>query len=125
MPPAAPHWTSRTRADFAACLREATDAELPPAARAARAYLDVAFFHPFSDGNARAALLPLLSVYSTAGDGGRVRGDATATARALRPGCHARLLCSFRARIAARWSRPWNVRQTSNGALEDAERGYR
>lgn len=51
--------TSRTRADFAACLREATDARLPPAARAARAYLDVAFFHPFTDGNARAALLTL------------------------------------------------------------------
>ncbi|MEU0059386.1 Fic family protein [Streptomyces sp. NPDC006334] len=30
------------------------------AARAARAYLDVAFFHPFTDGNARTALLTLV-----------------------------------------------------------------
>lgn len=54
--------TPRTRADFASCLREATDPALPPAARAARAYLDVAFFHPFADGNARAALLTLVHV---------------------------------------------------------------
>ncbi|MFG3019929.1 Fic family protein [Streptomyces sp. NPDC048254] len=54
--------TSHTWADFAACLREATDAELPPAVRAARAYLDVAFFHPFTDGNARAALLTLVHI---------------------------------------------------------------
>lgn len=54
--------TSRTQADFAACLREATDAEVPPAARAARVYLDLAFFHPFTDGNARAALLTLVHV---------------------------------------------------------------
>ncbi|MEU1465079.1 Fic family protein [Streptomyces sp. NPDC005727] len=47
--------TPRTQADFAVCLREAIETELPPAARAARAYLDVAFFHPFTDGNARAA----------------------------------------------------------------------
>ncbi|MFI1358653.1 Fic family protein [Streptomyces sp. NPDC020898] len=52
--------TSRTQADFLLCLREATDAELPLAARAARVYLDVAFFHPFADGNARAALLTLV-----------------------------------------------------------------
>ncbi|MGW2044894.1 Fic family protein [Streptomyces sp. NPDC001858] len=51
-----------TRADFAACLREAIDPGLPLAARAARAYLDVAFFHPFEDGNARAALLTLVHV---------------------------------------------------------------
>ncbi|MER6953112.1 Fic family protein [Streptomyces sp. NPDC000618] len=54
--------TPHTRADFAACLREATDPSLPLAARAARAYLDVAFFHPFEDGNARAALLTLVHV---------------------------------------------------------------
>lgn len=54
--------TSTTQADFAACLREATDPQIPPAARAARAYLDVAFFHPFTDGNARAALLTLVHV---------------------------------------------------------------
>ncbi|MEU7647207.1 Fic family protein [Streptomyces huasconensis] len=54
--------TPRTQADFAACLREATTAGLPLAARAARVYLDVAFFHPFTDGNARAALLTLVHV---------------------------------------------------------------
>jgi hypothetical protein len=54
--------TPHTRADFAACLREATDPGLPLAARAARAYLDVAFFHPFTDGNARAALLTLVHI---------------------------------------------------------------
>ncbi|WEO99763.1 Fic family protein [Streptomyces sp. FXJ1.172] len=54
--------TARTQADFAACLREATDPGVPLAARAARAYLDVAFFHPFTDGNARAALLTLVHV---------------------------------------------------------------
>ncbi|MEV8312335.1 Fic family protein [Streptomyces flavidovirens] len=32
---------------------------MPLPARAARLYLDVAFFHPFDDGNARAALLAL------------------------------------------------------------------
>ncbi|WP_237552309.1 Fic family protein [Streptomyces sp. SID5789] len=54
--------TPRTRADFDSCLRETTDPDVPPAARAARAYLDVAFFHPFTDGNARAALLTLVHV---------------------------------------------------------------
>lgn len=54
--------TSRTRADFDFCLSERTDPGMPLAARAARAYLDVAFFHPFTDGNARAALLTLVYV---------------------------------------------------------------
>ncbi|MYS12855.1 hypothetical protein GTW73_02650 [Streptomyces sp. SID4982] len=54
--------TAHTRADFDACLREATTSQLPLSARAARAYLDVAFFHPFVDGNARAALLTLTHV---------------------------------------------------------------
>ncbi|MFC1401249.1 MULTISPECIES: Fic family protein [Streptacidiphilus] len=54
--------TPGTRADFASCLDEATDPDIPLAARAARVYLDVAFFHPFADGNARAALLALVHV---------------------------------------------------------------
>ncbi|MCT9113177.1 Fic family protein [Streptomyces mirabilis] len=54
--------TPRTQADFASCLRETTDPDIPLAARAARAYLDVAFFHPFTDGNARAALLTLVHI---------------------------------------------------------------
>ncbi|MFC9608728.1 Fic family protein [Streptomyces niveus] len=54
--------TPHTQADFDCCLRETTDPDIPLAARAARAYLDVAFFHPFTDGNARAALLTLVYV---------------------------------------------------------------
>ncbi|WEV24720.1 Fic family protein [Streptomyces sp. 71268] len=57
----------RTEAAFAACLRGAGDPRLPLAARAARAYLDVAFFHPFTDGNARAALLTLVHVLAREG----------------------------------------------------------
>ncbi|MFJ9634708.1 Fic family protein [Streptomyces sp. NPDC101175] len=54
--------TPHTQADFDSCLNETTDPDIPLAARAARAYLDVAFFHPFTDGNARAALLTLVHV---------------------------------------------------------------
>ncbi|MFG3101791.1 Fic family protein [Streptomyces sp. NPDC048182] len=59
--------TRRTRADFDSCLRETDDSDIPLAARAARAYLDVAFFHPFTDGNARAALLTLVHVLAREG----------------------------------------------------------
>ncbi|TXS48291.1 hypothetical protein EAO77_31045 [Streptomyces sp. t39] len=59
--------TPHTRADFDSCLRETTDPHIPLAARAARAYLDVAFFHPFADGNARAALLTLVHVLAREG----------------------------------------------------------
>ncbi len=44
---------------FAACLSDADDPTMPVSLRAARAYLDVCFFHPFPDGNGRAALLAL------------------------------------------------------------------
>ncbi len=44
-------------ADFDQCLAQSDTAASPLAARAARAYLDVCFFHPFDDGNARAAML--------------------------------------------------------------------
>ncbi|WP_067831732.1 Fic family protein [Actinomadura kijaniata] len=54
----------RERYGIAPGLRERFDSHLaedaPPLPRAARAYLDVCFFHPFADGNARAALLALL-----------------------------------------------------------------
>ena len=46
-----------THARFAAALDEADDASVTLLGRAARAYLDVCFFHPFVDGNARAARL--------------------------------------------------------------------
>ncbi|MFJ8942455.1 Fic family protein [Streptomyces sp. NPDC102395] len=51
--------TSHTEAEFHLCLRETADPDIP---LAARAYLDVTFFHPFTDGNARAALLTLVHV---------------------------------------------------------------
>ncbi|MFV2173525.1 Fic family protein [Actinomadura sp. LOL_016] len=52
----------RPRADFDAHLAEARAGGAPVTSRAARAYLDVCFFHPFADGNARAALLALVFV---------------------------------------------------------------
>ncbi|MEV5505934.1 Fic family protein [Streptomyces orinoci] len=59
-----------TRARLDACLAEsAADSgrPLPLTARAARAYLDVCFFHPFDDGNARSAFLALVFVLARAG----------------------------------------------------------
>ncbi|WP_051042957.1 Fic family protein [Nocardiopsis xinjiangensis] len=47
---------------FDACLAETAAPSPALPARAARAYLDVCFFHPFSDGNARAAFLVLVFV---------------------------------------------------------------
>ncbi|MEU7723262.1 Fic family protein [Streptomyces tibetensis] len=58
----------RSRLD--ACLSESAqdaDRPLPLTARAARAYLDVCFFHPFDDGNARCAFLSLLFVLAREG----------------------------------------------------------
>lgn len=49
----------KTRKEFEMCLAEANDSSLSPQARAARVYLDICFFHPFVDGNARAARLAL------------------------------------------------------------------
>ncbi|MFJ1757734.1 Fic family protein [Kitasatospora sp. NPDC088134] len=56
-----------TRARLDTCLAQAGDGRLSLAARAARAHLDVCFFHPFDDGNARAALLTLLFVLAREG----------------------------------------------------------
>lgn len=59
-----------TLARFDACLAEsAFDARrpLPLIARAARAYLDICFFHPFEDGNARAGFLTLIFVLAREG----------------------------------------------------------
>ncbi|WP_228717893.1 Fic family protein [Kitasatospora acidiphila] len=56
-----------TRARLDACLAQAATGPLPLAARAARAHLDVCFFHPFDDGNARAAFLTLLFVLAREG----------------------------------------------------------
>ncbi|MYT10659.1 MULTISPECIES: Fic family protein [Streptomyces] len=59
-----------TRARLDACLAESarpTEQSLPLTARAARAYLDVCFFHPFDDGNARCAFLALVFVLAREG----------------------------------------------------------
>ncbi|MGC4119826.1 MAG: Fic family protein [Myxococcales bacterium] len=45
------------RQRFERCLDDADDAAVPLLGRAARLYLDVCFFHPFADGNARTARL--------------------------------------------------------------------
>ncbi|MCX4826821.1 Fic family protein [Streptomyces sp. NBC_01142] len=59
--------TPHTQQDFEHCLRESADPRVPLASRAARAYLDVAFFHPFPDGNARLAMLTLAYVLELEG----------------------------------------------------------
>ncbi|WP_326659729.1 Fic family protein [Streptomyces canus] len=59
--------TPHTQRDFEHCLRESADPSVPLASRAARAYLDVAFFHPFPDGNARLAMLTLAYVLELEG----------------------------------------------------------
>ncbi|OIJ92267.1 Fic family protein [Streptomyces monashensis] len=59
-----------TQARLDACLAESakdTARPLPLTARAARAFLDVCFFHPFDDGNGRSALLTLLFVLAREG----------------------------------------------------------
>ncbi|MFF0745525.1 Fic family protein [Streptomyces sp. NPDC004111] len=56
-----------TRARFEHCLSESTQPDLSLPARAARAHLDVLFFHPFEDGNARAAMLTLAFVLAREG----------------------------------------------------------
>ncbi|MFE1176819.1 cell filamentation protein Fic [Streptomyces sp. NPDC058773] len=53
-----------------ACLAESKKSDgapLPLSARAARAYLDVCFFHPFDNGNARSAFLTLVFVLAREG----------------------------------------------------------
>ncbi|MFJ8764299.1 Fic family protein [Streptomyces clavifer] len=56
-----------TRARFERCLSESAQPDLPLPSRAARTYLDVLFFHPFEDGNARAAMLALAFVLAREG----------------------------------------------------------
>ncbi|NED93471.1 Fic family protein, partial [Streptomyces sp. SID11233] len=51
-----------TPARFECCLSESAQPDLPLPSRAARTYLDTLFFHPFADGNARAAMLALAFV---------------------------------------------------------------
>ncbi|MFF4576725.1 Fic family protein [Streptomyces sp. NPDC001410] len=56
-----------TVARFERCLSESTRSDLSLPSRAARTYLDVLFFHPFEDGNARAAMLALAFVLAREG----------------------------------------------------------
>ncbi|MFC4503600.1 MULTISPECIES: Fic family protein [Streptomyces] len=56
-----------THARFELCLAESSRPDLPLPSRAARTYLDVLFFHPFEDGNARAAILALAFVLAREG----------------------------------------------------------
>ncbi len=56
-----------TRARFERCLSESAQPDLPLPSRAARTYLDILFFHPFEDGNARAAVLALAFVLAREG----------------------------------------------------------
>ncbi|MFD6549902.1 Fic family protein [Streptomyces sp. NPDC058398] len=56
-----------TRDRFDACLSQSDQGGLPLAARAARAYLDICFFHPFDDGNGRSAFLALTFLLARAG----------------------------------------------------------
>jgi len=52
---------------FRACLAESRTRGIPLAARGARLYLDVCFFHPFSDGNGRAAMLAFYHLLASDG----------------------------------------------------------
>ncbi|MER7175013.1 Fic family protein [Streptomyces mesophilus] len=55
-----------TQIRFDSCLSDAFEPGLPLTARAARAHLDVCYFHPFADGNGRAAFLVLVYVLARA-----------------------------------------------------------
>ncbi|POX58736.1 hypothetical protein C3492_36420 [Streptomyces sp. Ru62] len=52
---------------FEHCLSGSVEPYLPLPSRAALAYLDILFFHPFEDGNARAAMLALAFVLACEG----------------------------------------------------------
>ncbi|MET9494461.1 Fic family protein [Streptomyces sp. NPDC006552] len=56
-----------TRAQLEHCLSESPQPDPPLPSRAARTYLDILFFHPFEDGNARAATLALAFVLAREG----------------------------------------------------------
>ncbi|MEU5417249.1 Fic family protein [Streptomyces clavifer] len=56
-----------TQALFERCLSDRSQPDLPLPSRAVRTYLDILFFHPFEDGNARAAMLALAFVLAREG----------------------------------------------------------
>merc|ERR1711957_747529 len=53
--------------EFQACLLEADSGSSVLVVRAARLFLDICFFHPFDDGNARLAWLALDFLFTKAG----------------------------------------------------------
>jgi len=61
------HWEPGLAERFERHLAEANDTATPLASRAARAYLDICFYHPFDNGNGRAALLALDFLLTRAG----------------------------------------------------------
>lgn len=61
------HWEADLPERFGRHLTEANDTATPLASRAARAFLDVCFYHPFDDGNGRTALLVLDFLLTRAG----------------------------------------------------------
>ena len=75
-------WAAEAPAWFDDCLASSRDDGVPIAARAARVYLDVCFFHPFPDGNARSALLALAFVLA---EGGIVLDQVGPVAQVWRP----------------------------------------
>jgi len=70
-----------TEALFAASMEQASDPLVPAISRAARAHLDVCYFHPFADGNGRAARLALDFVLTQAGLGLHAAGPVFLVAR--------------------------------------------
>lgn len=75
-------FSPRVEARFERCLADAKDTSAHVALRAARAYLDVIFFQPFHDGNARAARMALDFVLAREGWGIEIAGQLFRLARA-------------------------------------------
>ncbi len=89
-----------TQRRFEAALAEAHTPAVPVAVRAARVYLDVCFFHPFEDGNARAARLALDHVLTSAGCGLSLAEPVFVIARAAGDRRGARSLAGVIAQLA-------------------------
>jgi hypothetical protein len=83
-----------TRERFEGCLEEARDRSVPVAVRAARVYLDVCFFHPFTDGNARAARIALDHVITAERLALHTMEPIVLVSRAANDGLGARLLAN-------------------------------
>lgn len=87
---------------FFAYLDQASDATVPITTRAARVYLDVCFFHPFADGNARTARLALDWVLAREGYGLHLAEPAFMLARAANDADGARAFAWLLRRLLVR-----------------------